>query len=215
MWEAVQTGWGGVWATAAQIWSYADRTLTESAGLSTEEHDKLFSLENATWGGWFSSQAIQTSISNAKRDIIQKIDEIPSKIPQVSLENIEATLSEIDSHNSFAKQEIINKINETEIEVCSDIVRIKKELKEDNVKTRNLVIKNTKKLDENVSKLADRQDKTDKMIENEADEIESEIEKILNEEADMIESEIYNKEADEIEKYITNQFNDGNSESNS
>lgn len=94
-------------------------------------------------------------------------------------------------------------------------MRIKKELKEDNVKTRNLVIKNTKKLDENVSKLADRQDKTDKMIENEADEIESEIEKILNEEADMIESEIYNKEADEIEKYITNQFNDGNSESNS
>ena len=77
------------------------------------------------------------------------------------------------------------------------------------------MIKNTKKLDENVSKLADRQDKTDKMIENEADEIESEIEKILNEEADMIESEIYNKEADEIEKYITNQFNDGNSESNS
>ena len=143
------------------------------------------------------------------------MEEIPSKIPQVSLENIETTLNEIDSHNSLAKTEIINTIKEVETVVCSDIIRKSKELKEDNVKTRNLVRQKTKKLDENVSKLADRQDKTDKMIEDEADEIESEIEKILNEEADMIENEIYNKEADEIEKDITNQSNDGNSESNS
>ena len=143
------------------------------------------------------------------------MEEIPSKIPQVSLENIETTLSEIDSHNSLAKTEIINTIKEVETEVCSDIIRKTKELKEDNITTRNLVRQKTKKLDENVSKLADRQDKTDKMIEDEADEIESEIEKILNEEADMIENEIYNKEADEIEKDITNQSNDGNSESNS
>lgn len=48
MGEAAQTGGGGGGATAAQIWSYSSRTLTESAGLSTEEHDKLFSLENST-----------------------------------------------------------------------------------------------------------------------------------------------------------------------
>lgn len=83
------------------------------------------------------------------------------------------------------------------------------------MKTRNLVRQKTKKIDENVSKLADRQDLTDKMIEDEANEIEDQIEQILNEEADMIENEIYNMEADEIEKDITNQSNDGNSESNS
>jgi hypothetical protein len=99
--------------------------------------------------------------------------------------------------------------------VCSDIIRKTKELKDDNVKTRNLVREKTEKLDQNVSKLADRQELTDKTIEREADEIEEQIEQIYNQEADMIEDEIYNQEADEIEKVITNQSNDGNSESNS
>lgn len=201
MWEAAQTGWGGG-ATAAQIWSYSDRTLTESAGLTTEEHNKLFSLENSTgWGGGFSSQAIQSSLQNVKKEIIEKIDEIKP----TDLSNIEEKLSEIDSHNSLAKDEIINTIKETETEVCSDIVRSKKELKEDNVKTRELVRQKTKKLDENVSKLADRQDLTDKTIEDEANEIESSLEKIYKEEWNAIEKELedqYKKEADQIESEI-------------
>lgn len=42
MWEAAQTGgWGGGGATAAQIWSYATRTLTESAWLTTEQATQL------------------------------------------------------------------------------------------------------------------------------------------------------------------------------
>lgn len=54
------------------------------------------------------------------------------------------------------------------------------------------------------------------MIEDEAEEIESEIERILNEEADMVENEIYNKEADEIETELnSNQKTDGNDIDNS
>mgnify|MGYP003495902041 CR=1 FL=1 len=202
MWEAAQAAWGGGGATAAQIWAYADRTLTESAWLSTEEHDKLFSLENSTWGGGgFSSQAIQSSINNAKREIIEKIEEIP----QLSLEKTEEKLSEIASQNDIYKNEIIDTIKSSENEVCSDIVRKSKELKEDNVTTRNLVRQKTKKIDENVLKLADRQDLIDKTIEDEANEIEKDLEKIFTQEADMIEKDLeeqYKREADEIEKEL-------------
>ena len=138
-----------------------------------------------------------------------------AKIPKTDLSVIETQLNDIDSHIDIAKEEIIDTIKETEIELCSDIIRKSKDLEASNVKTRNLVRQKTEKIDKNVSKLSDRQDKTDEMIEREADEIEEQIEKILNEEADMIENEIYNNEADEIEKDITNQSNDGNSESNS
>ena len=85
-------------------------------------------------------------------------------------------------------------------------------MKERNVATRQLVMEKTKKLEENVSKLADRQEMTDKMIERESEEIESEIERILREEADMIENEIdtqLNNEADEIESQL-NQETNGN-----
>ena len=184
---------------------------TTSGWLTTEEHTKLFSLENSTGGGGFSSQAIQTSISNAKKAIMDRIDEIKP----TDLSGIENTLNEISSQNDIAKWEIIDTIKQESIEVSSDIIRKSKDLEASNVKTRNLVRQKTEKIDKNVSKLSDRQDKTDEMIEREADEIEEQIEKILNEEADMIENEIYNNEADEIEKDITNQSNDGNSESNS
>lgn len=138
------------------------------------------------------------------------MEEIPSKIPQVSLENIETTLSEIDSHNSLATEEIINTIKSESNEVSSDIIRKTKELKEDNITTRNLVRQKTKKLDENVSKLADRQDKTDKMIEDEADEIETLIEQNIEKDADDIENEI-NKQIDkEIEEIEPNLPNNGN-----
>lgn len=132
------------------------------------------------------------------------------EILEWAIDSFEVTPEEV-----IAKEEIIDTIKAESIEVSGDIIRKSKELEESNVKTRNLVRQKTKKIDENVSKLADRQDLTDKMIEDEANEIEDQIEQILNEEADMIENEIYNMEADEIEKDITNQSNDGNSESNS
>ena len=46
MWEALPWGGGGGWgATAAQIWSYATRTLTESAWLTTEQAEQLTRID--------------------------------------------------------------------------------------------------------------------------------------------------------------------------
>lgn len=224
MGEAAQTGGGGGgWATAAQIWSYSDRTLTESAWLTTEQATQLSEVHanvdikssdiRAVGGGGFSSQAIQTSLWNAKREIIEQIKEIP----QVSLEKVETQLSEIkdsvneiDSHITLAKEETIDTIKASENEICSDIIRKSKELKEDNVKTRNLVRQKTKKLDENTQKIAGRQDLIDKTIEDEADEIETLIEQNIEKEADDIENEI-NKQIDkEIEEIEPNLPNNGN-----
>ena len=70
------------------------------------------------------------------------------------------------------------------------------------MKTRNLVRQKTEKIDKNVSKLSDRQDLTDKAIEDQAEEIESELERIYEQESDMIENEInaqFEKEAQDIE----------------
>jgi hypothetical protein len=64
----------------------------------------------------------------------------------------------------------------------------------------------TKKLDENTQKLADRQDLTDKLIEDQAEEIEEELELIYEQEVDMIEKEIntqFEKEADDIESNLS------------
>ena len=166
--------------------------------LTTEEHTKLFSLENSTGGGGFSSQAIQTSISNAKKAIMDRIDEIKP----TDLSGIENTLNEISSQNDIAKWEIIDTIKQESIEVSSDIIRKSKDLEESNVKTRNLVRQKTEKIDKNVSKLSDRQDLTDKAIEDQAEEIESELERIYEQESDMIENEInaqFEKEAQDIE----------------
>lgn len=152
------------------------------------------------WGGNYS-QAIQSSINNAKREIIEKIEEIP----QVSLEKTEEKLSEIASQNDIYKNEIIDTIKSSENEVCSDIVRKSKELKEDNVTTRNLVRQKSEKVVKYAEKQLDRQEKTDKMIEDEANEIEKDLEKIFTQEADMIEKDLedqYKMEADDIEKEI-------------
>ena len=125
---------------------YAESTT--SGWLTTEEHEKLFSLENSTGGGGFSSQAIQTSISNAKKAIMDRIDEINP----TDLSGIENTLNETNSHIDIAKEEIIDTIKETEIEVCSDIIRKSKDLEKSNVKTRNLVRQKTEKINKKLDK---------------------------------------------------------------
>ena len=78
------------------------------------------------------------------------------------------------------------------------------------MKTRELVRQKTKKLDENVSKLADRQDLTDKTIEDEASEIEASLEKIINDEADSIEKEKESQIEKEIQEIESNQLTNGN-----
>lgn len=224
MWEAAQTGWwGGGWATAAQIWAYSDRTLTESAWLTTEQAGQLTQVYDrvdkkisniSAWFIWWN----RTDYWVSDRADLKSIKDAIAKIkPQeIDTSKIESKIDNVKSHIDIAKNSIIDTIKSSsdslETEICNDIKTTNKELKEDNVSTRNLIREKTKKIDENVSKLADRQEMTDKMIENESEEIESEIERILQEEAQMIELEIdeqLNKEADEIEKTI-NQETNGN-----
>lgn len=161
-------------------------------------------------GGWFSiDYGIINSHTSRK---VNELKEQIAKIPKTDLSEIGTKLDEIESQNEIAKDKIIDTIKSSENEVCSDIIRKNKEIKEDNISTRNLIRQKTKKIDENVSKLADRQDLTDKMIESEADEIEEEIKKIYEKEADDMGNElqsIYAKEYDQIEKE-TNQSNNGN-----
>ena len=116
--------------------------------LTTEEHEKLFSLENSTGGGGFSSQAIQTSISNAKKAIMDRIDEIKP----TDLSGIETKLNETNSHIDIAKWEIIDTIKQESIEVSSDVIRKTKDLETSNVKTRNLVRQKTEKINKKLDK---------------------------------------------------------------
>ena len=156
--------------------------------LTTEEHTKLFSLVNSYGGGFsINYEAINSHTTRKVNELKETIEKQP---------NYTEKLNEIDSHISLARNYIIDTIEEVETEVCSDIIRKTDELKKDNVTTRNLVRQKTNKLDENVSKLADRQELTDKMIESEADELEEEIDKL------------YKKEADDLEKEIESKFNE-------
>jgi len=187
-----------------------DAKVSEAGGwsgwLTTEEHDKLMNITN---GGWFSInyQAINSHTTS-------KVNELKEELAKskTDLSGIENTLNDIDSHIELAKGEVIDTINEIENEICSDVVRTKTEIKKDNVSTRQLIRQKAEKIDKNVSKLADRQDLTDKMIEDEADELEDQIEELYEKEADDLEKEIedqFNEEFDQIESEI-NQLTNGN-----
>lgn len=159
------------------------------------------------WGGGFSInyQAINSHTTSKVNELKEELDKKIKEIPQVSLQNVEDTLNEIVSQNDIANAKIIDRIDSSETEICSDIVRKTKEIKEDNVKTRNLVRKKSEKVVKYAEKQLDRQEKTDKMIEDEANEIEKDLEKIFTQEADMIEKDLedqYKMEADDIEKEI-------------
>lgn len=159
------------------------------------------------WGGGFSInyQAINSHTTSKVNELKEELEKKIKEIPQVSLQNVEDTLNEIVSQNDIANAKIIDRIDSSETEICSDIVRKTKELKEDNVKTRNLVRQKSEKVVKYAEKQLDRQEKTDKMIEDEANEIEKDLEKIFTQEADMIEKDLedqYKMEADDIEKEI-------------
>lgn len=188
---------------------YVDSIIYEvsgsGGGLTIDERERLFSLPTSVGWVWIGNNVLK-KINEAKDEIIAKIEEIP----QVSLVNIENILNETNSHITLATDDILNTIKESETEICSDIIRSKKEIKEDNVSTRQLVRQKTEKLDKNISKLVDRQILTDKTIEDEADSIEEELEQIYMQEADNIETEIedqYKKEAQDIEDEINKEIN--------
>lgn len=175
------------------------------SGLTTEEHEKLMGI---TGGGGYAVSGLDAVDKKYLRETHEKV----SKLENTDLTKVQEQLNEISSQNDIAKEDIIDTIKEIEIEICSDVVRTKTEIKKDNVSTRQLIRQKAEKIDKNVSKLADRQDLTDKMIEDEADELEDQIEELYEKEADDLEIEIddqFNKEFDKIESEI-NQLTNGN-----
>jgi len=173
------------------------------SGITNNELFKTIIENRGGWGGGFSIN--YQAINNHTTSKIKEVKDLISGIPPTDLSTILEKLDENESHNEIIKTEIIATIKESEAEICSDVIRKTKEIKEDNVKTRNLVRQKTKGIDEDVSILVDRQELIDKTIEDEADSIEESLDKIYKEEADMIEQSIenvYRAEADEIEKSI-------------
>ena len=85
-------------ALAQAVWEYGMRSLTESAGLSTEEHEKLMSLENSSGGGGFSInyQAINNHTTNKTRELKEYIDEKVKSIPEVDLSPVIDKIDEIE-----------------------------------------------------------------------------------------------------------------------
>ncbi len=184
--------------------------------LTTEEHDKLFSLENSTggWGGFSINYQAINSHTTKKINELQEVIE-KKEIPITDLKPIEDKLNEIDSHIDIAKDETINRIEEAEIDLRKDVNRGKSELKEDNVKTRNLVRQKSEKVVKYAEKQLDRQEKIEKMIDNESEEIETLIEQNIDFEADEIENQInqqIDKEIEEIESNLSNNGNDNGTE---
>lgn len=183
------SGGGGTSATPAQIWEYANRTLTESAGLSTEEHNKLFSLENSTGGGYRNGSEFNAQDRKLLKDAHEKV----MTLENTDNQKLEKKLDEIDSHIFLAKDETIDIVKEIETEICSDIVRSKKEIQKDNVATRQLVRQKTKNLAELAQKQLDSDAKDTAMIES----ITQEFQQQENEEKE-IHDEFDKQEMDEI-----------------
>ena len=146
-------------ARAYQVWV---------SGLTTAEHDQLFAIWRSMWGGSGFSEIFKSNLASTKNEIIRKIEDESSIIRT----NIDENNNEINSHITVAKDSIIHTINQTETEICSDVVRTKKEIKEDNVSTRQLIRQKAKKQEEFIQKQIDSEAKTQKMIDDESEEIE-------------------------------------------
>lgn len=188
---------------AQKVWENETRTLTSSAGLTTEEHNKLMGM---IWG-WVWMNAWLDAID---KKYIKETHEKITTLINTDVTKIEKKLYEIESHNSLATEEIIDTIKEVETEVCSDIIRKSKELKEDNVKTRNLVRQKSEKIVKYAEKQLDRQEKIEKMIDDESEEIETLLEQNIDFEADEIEKEIEKQIDQEIQDIESNLPNNGN-----
>lgn len=119
---------------------------SSSGWLTTEEHDKLMWITGG--GGYAVSQWLDAQEKKYLRETHEKV----LKLENTDLSGIDTKLNDIDSHITLAFDDTIDRIEEVETEVCSDIVRVKSELKKDNVATRNLVRQKTKKINEKLDK---------------------------------------------------------------
>jgi polyhydroxyalkanoate synthesis regulator phasin len=201
-WEALQSGWSGGGATPAQIWSYSSRTLTESAGLTPEQNDKLMSLSNWWGAGGFMNYSNINNHTTAKaQEILKQMEKLKKQIDELP----PISFDEVNANIKIAKDDIIDKMNSEVGELSETVKAIPKEVKADGEKTREVVKSKSEGLGKNLTKLVDRQDLIDKKIESEADEIEEKLDEYAKE-ADEIEAglmEQYGAEADEIEKVTT------------
>ena len=143
---------------------------------------------------WIAWWRINDEFNKKDRKLIQETHEKVLQLENTNIEEIWIKLNEIDSHIKLANNDVISTIKQTNSDISKE-----------SISTRKLIRQKTEKLDKNISKLSDRQDLTDKMIEDEADEIEIELNQIYNKECDMIENEIikqHEKEADDIESEL-------------
>lgn len=166
------------------------------------------------WGGGFSInyQAINSHTTSKVNELKEELEKKIKEIPQVSLQNVEDTLSEIVSQNDIANAKIIDRIESSETEICSDIVRKTKELKEDNVKTRNLVRQKSEKVVKYAEKQLDTMERIEKEIEDTENEIKEEFDRVEQEEKEIEELfDQYDKDEEEIKK----EFDRVESETNS
>lgn len=197
-WVEVFTGlMTEVGTTAVYKYDFKEQPLTDYAYVATTTgYNDMNWVIYREWEIW--------ARFNSVTHIDTKLNKMWDKMNQP--EKHEEIIEKLD----IAKEQIINRIEVSENEICKDIKGVNKELKEDNVSTRQLVRQKAKKQEEFIQKQLDSEAKTQEMIESEADEIEEEIEKILEQEADMIEKDMeeqFNREADEIE---SNQTANGN-----
>lgn len=195
--EVVDTDY--VYIATCTGYSNMSGTLYSSSSngwLTTAEHDQLFAIWRSMWGGSGFSEIFKSNLASTRNEIIRKIEDESSIIRT----NIDENNNEINSHLTVAKDSIIHTINQTETEICSDVVRTKSELKEDNVATRQLVRQKTKNLAELAQKQLDSDAKEQKMMED----IEEEFEELEKEDKE-IEEEFENQEIEEIKAEFENQ----------
>lgn len=196
--EFTEVSWESYVYTVTMPWydDYVDSVIYEawsSWGLTTEEHDKLMGITGG--GGYVRNVWLDAQDKKYIKETHEKV----LTLANTDLSWIQDILNEIDSQNDIANQNIIDTIKEIETDICNDINK-------ESVATRQLVRQKAKKQEEFIQKQLDSEEKTQEMIENEADEIEEQIEKNLELEADMIENEInsqFEKEADDIESNLS------------
>lgn len=152
-------------ARAYQVWV---------SGLTTAQNDQLFAIWRSMWGGYGFSEIFKSNLANTRNEIINKIEE--------NKQVIESKIDEIESHNNVANDKIITTIEDIEKEITTEIKSVNKEISTDNIATRQLIRQKAKKQEEFIQKQLDSEAKTQKMIDDEFEEIENALEQVDDEE---------------------------------
>jgi len=170
--------WVDLDALAQAVWEYGMRSLTESAGLTTEQAEQLKRIDSRVdikvsdsiwwgWGGGINGYELRNIL---KKEVWKKLEDIENKI----IKDIDFT-------------EIINKIEETQ-EIIEDNVP--------NIDTKTPeILKNTEKIIKHISKQEEKEKKRDKIVKEQKEkrlELENKVDQIFEEleEKDKLEWEL-------------------------